>query len=378
MKKINKTANPFIFSLFAALVAMPVFVYGQKSFTLDNAIAESMDYFSGRLLPNAKIAVLKVEAPNNELTDYITVECENYILTNTPQTLANKKGLVAILKQRNITDINKAADSDVLSAGRLLGAKAVMIIEFVKRDGEYRFLIQGFDTETSQSKGTFALKVELDAVLADFMGEVYIPPSKNSDAMSLRKELSEIKTELTEIKTLINAQPQVLAEIFSESQDIAEPEPIEVEKTADKRYFVFSLRGEFRPIDSIVGGNIEFGSIGENGFYFSVGGDGGRSIESSKEYYYGGELNFGGCFNKDGGVKNVLGVAAGFWRDNNTDYYAFGDVFWKLMFGRTGNFDITNKALFGMKGSSGSIVDGDFAVVYSLSVGFTLTKSNKR
>jgi hypothetical protein len=80
---------------------------------------------------------------------------------------------------------------------------------------------------------------------------------------------------------------------------------------------------------------------------------------------YGASYNFGGTVNKDGKVKNVLGVTVAGEVINidvdvniniNGNYYSgnhthinqsMGGVFWKIMFGKRSNFDITNKVLFG-------------------------------
>ena len=165
------------------------------------------------------------------------------------------------------------------------------------------------------------------------------------------------------------------------------------------RMFVFSVRSE-NLFGSMMntGGLFECGVIGANGFYFS--GEVGGGV-----FYFGGGFNFGGCINKDGTIKNVLGITAGNWwteglggtsysgySDNWVmDYYYynddgngfnFGGPFWKIMFGSKGNFDITNKWLFGVR----RVEDREFYnwgldnyyktfnFTYSLSLGWTLTK----
>jgi hypothetical protein len=163
-----------------------------------------------------------------------------------------------------------------------------------------------------------------------------------------------------------------------------------------QRYLLFSLRPEFVAGTSAMGagGAGELGLIGKNGFYFSAELSGGAA-------YYGGLFNFGACFNKDGAVKNVLGVSAGYRNtllfvnfksetgetlksETGTNIGITG-LFWKLMFGREKNFDITNRFLLGRKKNpniyiedSGKIIyDEGFNATYILSIGYALTR-NKR
>lgn len=81
-----------------------------------------------------------------------------------------------------------------------LGAKAAIFVEFAKRDENYRFFIQMYDTETEKINGMLALPVELDGLLADFTGETYISPEKRRE-MEKDEELARVKKELEELKS---------------------------------------------------------------------------------------------------------------------------------------------------------------------------------
>ncbi|MCL2844433.1 MAG: hypothetical protein FWE23_03145 [Chitinivibrionia bacterium] len=160
--------------------------------------------------------------------------------------------------------------------------------------------------------------------------------------------------------------------------------------------FLLSIRPEFVAGTSVMsaGATIEIGAILKNGFYLT-GEIAGGAI------YYGGGLNLGVCINRDGFVRNVLGVNAGYrnsvltaeFTQNDKVYISkngtntsFGGAFWKLMFGNAGNFDISNKILFGQRnnpvsfrknyndGSDGFVYEEGLNITYSLSIGYTLTK----
>jgi len=554
------------FVILLAAIASPTFVFSQQILTLDKAVVEGMNFFSKKFPPNTIVAVLKIEAPGDDLAKHITAECEKYISASTRLSSVNKKGLTAILKQINISNLNKADDDDVLNVARMLGADVVIFGEFSKRGDNYKLFIQALDAETGDIKAIQSLKVGLDEILSGFIGEKNAAPVSHkemnkNDLANVKKEMEEIKSMLTARQALqrqfisnntpdmsekrikvsvvgsegIGADEQIviidaekatsynfmdiyidrefamriprktvaplvlkkgthtltIAQIedyegiaqterfygigrvlkkkdvsftlwdyavklgirttrrrldgieveresapqnylrkykvlrvspdvntsrshntvrrlsrldtaFSafdakkageddsvlarlenetvEKQDYADTQipgyvlSVERKKVEDDKYFVFSSRCELRNLGlDDLGIDMEFGTIRKSGFYLSAD----FSVDllgllKENSGYFGGGLNFGGCFNKDGAVKNVFGFTAGLWGGGSASYdynYSFGGVFWKLMFGRNGNFDITNKALFGSDyGFS------QFNINHSLSAGFTLTK----
>ncbi|MCL1947157.1 MAG: hypothetical protein FWF51_08440, partial [Chitinivibrionia bacterium] len=179
------------------------------------------------------------------------------------------------------------------------------------------------------------------------------------------------------------------------------------DRNKNSEYIVFSMRWEYVAMTATkgFGGCVEIGSIKENGLYNTFQFLGGNA-------YFGGELNIGGCFNKDGkkgNYKSVLGFNAGYrhvlkfvrfvssdrynyYSNANDDYdeiigrnSAIFGGFWKLMFGYNSNFDITNKFMMGSmenpvsKKSSGEFFyDKGFNLTYVLSVGFTTTKVSRK
>jgi hypothetical protein len=149
---------------------------------------------------------------------------------------------------------------------------------------------------------------------------------------------------------------------------------------------------------SSVGGAIELGKIHETGLYISGESNGGYS-------YAGYWFNIGFCLNnKDSSVKNVFGGKAGFsgvgpslqgdyyetanayFYDYESKNFSFGGVFWKLMFGKNGHLDITNKFLLGYKSNPIEYNINSYQFVYKNGlnmtyiggIGYTLTKAKKQ
>jgi len=236
--------------------------------------------------------------------------------------------------------------------------------------------------------------------------------AKLEELARVKKEIEETKAHAARLEAQISKPENEPSadEIINVYISVENPPSIESEPSApafaqtqeqksDGKYFVFSLRPELFTSRgaTAVGGGIELGNVGESGFYFSTSFNGGTG-------YFGGGFSFGGTANKDGNVKNVLGVTAGFWSAPSRGYadiynngfyqyreyyknynYSFGGLFWKLLFGEENHFDVTNKLLFGNRGKHkpSNSWGGDWLyssrvrrgnVTYSLSVGYTLIK----
>ena len=172
---------------------------------------------------------------------------------------------------------------------------------------------------------------------------------------------------------------------------------IETEQGADtSRYLVFSARPEFVAgifgnNTLILGGSLEVGAILSNNLYLS----GDMSIST---FGGGGGANFGYCFNKSGFLKFIPGATAGLYITKHDVYFSrggrivrraetknthFGGVFAKLMGGKTNNFDITYKFLFGTKetptvnSSDRLVFENDFSGRHSIGLGYTFTGKRK-
>ena len=390
---------------FFALSFLSVRIFGQTggfASTLDEAITESMSYFSAKLPAGMKVVVLNVESPNENLSSYIIDECGAFITNDTELSLVDKSGLSIITQERNIKDMNEIDEPLALEIGKELDASGVIMGSVSKMDGNYRFRVQALDTQNGRILGILSITVKEDEILTDLL-EAGAPKSVLKDSntgdtdsifSALQLELRKTQEQLSELK---KSQEQLTRErLEAEAAAARESRQSQEEaKKVESGYFVFSISPEFVQGSAVMGagGSVELGVIGKNNFYFTGELNGGG-------IYYGGGVNIGGCFNKDGNVKNVLGISAGY---RNTLYFidftkngeilttqtgnniSAGGGFYKLMFGKANNFDVTNKLLFGFrknpvsyKQSNGEITyEEGFNMTYVLGVGYTLTKSKK-
>jgi len=171
------------------------------------------------------------------------------------------------------------------------------------------------------------------------------------------------------------------------------------EPAKSKYSIVYSLRPELslglgRPANSI-GGVTGFGVI-HNNLYTGMDISGGA-------YYFGGDINVGILLRNSEYMRNIFGLSLGFCKRNTTleivnkninetlgeedeSTFNFGGLFWKFLYGKQSNLDITSKFLFGYRDEISAFASyepegysisrkGKFAATYSISIGYTIIKA---
>jgi hypothetical protein len=376
---------------FFALVFLPMKTFGQSgaALTIDETIMESMKYFSTKLPSGMTVVVLNIQSENENLSSYIIDECGAFIKNNTELSLVDKSRLSIITQERNIKDLNEIDEHLALEIGKELGAQCVILGGLLKMDEIYRFRLQALGTQLGQILGIHSLNVKEDEILTDLLESGAQKTADNSSLsdsalVALQIELKRTQEQLTRQRL----------EAEAEAERLARQSEIETKKENGAK-FVFSFRPEFVSETSVMGAgaSIELGGITENSVYFTGEFSGGRN-------YVGIGFNIGGCLNKDGAIKNVFGISAGLHgMAHIIDFTKNGEIltsqvgsnisvaggFYKIMFGKKKNFDVTNKLLFGFrrnpvsyKHSIGYVTYEDgLNMTYILSIGYTLTKSKR-
>ena len=403
----------------AAVLFLGYFVVSGETgtLTIHEAISESMKYFSAKLPAGMKVFVFNVESGSKRLSDYIIDESDIFIINHTKLSLADKSKLPGIMQEKGINDLNGTDEVLGLEIGKRIGAYGVIFGSISKLGGNYRFRVQALGTD-GRLLGILSLNVKRDEILVDLLGRESDNNEFSGGSKNLNNSANDVRVIIvTDTVYVLDmsgspsaSSPYDARSNFNavENRQVQVETPLETHKTNSGRIIVFSLRSEFLSGLSArgIGGTLELGSIGRNGFYFTFEGGGGA-------VYGGGGINLGGCFNRDGNVKNVLGLTMGRWNTNvyvdvsvnrNGSYYqsysdyhehsnlSFGGVFWKILFGKKGNLDVTNKLLFGYRDvcrDTGTYYGGNggygyynsfysdkqlFNLTHSLSVGYTLTK----
>ena len=172
---------------FFAVLFLPIMIFGQsggyssQTFTIDEAIAENIKYVSTKLNAGMKIAVLNIEAENENLSFYIIDECGAFIKSNTKLSLVDKSKLPIIMQEKNISDLNEINESLALKIGKELGASSVILGNISKLGENYRFRVQALNTTDGKVLGTQSLNVKEDEILLDLLSSGDLPAKSVTD-----------------------------------------------------------------------------------------------------------------------------------------------------------------------------------------------------
>lgn len=183
------------------LFAFCLIAYSQtQTLTIDEAISESMKYFSAKLTAGMKVVILNFESENKNLSDYIIDESSVFILNNPKLSLVDKSKLPNILEEKNINDLNEINETVALEIGKKLGASSVIFGSISKLGANYRFRVQALSTANGQVLGMQSLNVKEDEILADLLGtgvvlsEKPVPKGSPSRQESEFNDLSNVRS----------------------------------------------------------------------------------------------------------------------------------------------------------------------------------------
>jgi hypothetical protein len=403
LKHLSEKAGSILQLLVFAIFLLPISAFGQELFTIDEAITEKVKYLSERLPKGTRIAILNVESDIEKLSDYVMEESDMLIMNDDKLSWVDKRAFSGILQR--ITTLDGVDEDVALRIGKELGVTTVVLTRISALGDNYRFRVRALSVSDGDVQGILSLNVRRDAVLSDLAGQARVPVVAPVQLAAPRVTADVAFTEVNRPVSVShrNAGTVRYSDValpIESRPAISRPALTE----AEGGRFVFSIRYELIASSPVVSNGVgfELGGINQGGAYitsqFSWFTNGANSNAG-----FGGGFNLGGCIDNGTGTKNVLGVTLDIRRLN---YYIISDrrnqvsqpmasvftigenlticgVFWKLMFGRDYNFDITNKFLLGSQNRpvgnySGRHYKGaNVGFTYILGIGYTLTRSKR-
>jgi hypothetical protein len=152
--------------LFAVFFA-PTVTFSQN-LIIDEAVSESVKYFSTKLKAGTKVIVLNIESESKNLSDYIIEEINASIMNGTKLSpVINRSGLSNVLKEKNINDLNEIDESIAVQIGKELSTSSVILGSVSKLGEIYRFRVQALNSADGQVLGIQSFNVKQDEILAD-------------------------------------------------------------------------------------------------------------------------------------------------------------------------------------------------------------------
>ena len=147
------------------------FVYAQEAMVLDDAIMDSVNFFSSRLTAGSTIAITNFEAETRELSDFIIQELL-VALANTGVRVVERSRMEMLESELNFNMSGSVSDETAQGIGRMIGAQILFSGNISQYRDMYRMRIQAISVETAEIIGTRTLNVKYDPTLTGLLGRI--------------------------------------------------------------------------------------------------------------------------------------------------------------------------------------------------------------
>ncbi|GHV70032.1 hypothetical protein AGMMS49928_15850 [Spirochaetia bacterium] len=154
------------------LLCCTSFLYAQTSLMLDEAILDSVDFFSSRVPSGSTVAVTNFEAETKNLSDFIVQELL-VALTNTGNVRVVERSRLEMLEtELNFNMSGSVSDETAQGIGRMTGAQILFSGSIVPYRDMYRMRVQAITVETAEIIGTRTINIRYDQTLTGLLGRI--------------------------------------------------------------------------------------------------------------------------------------------------------------------------------------------------------------
>jgi len=144
------------------------FVYAQQAMTLDDAIMDSVNFFSSRLQAGSTVAVTNFEAETKELSDFIIKELL-VALANTGIRVVERSRLEMLESELKFNMSGSVSDETAQGIGQMIGAQILFSGNISQYRDMYRIRIQAISV-TTEIIGTRTINIKYDPTLTGLLG----------------------------------------------------------------------------------------------------------------------------------------------------------------------------------------------------------------
>lgn len=159
-------------AVFGFFLFCSVFVHAQEAKVLDDAILDSVDFFSSRLQPGATVAVTNFEAETKELSDFIIQELLVAFANTGNLRVVERSRLEMLESELNFNMTGSVSDETAQGIGRMIGAQILFSGSIGQYRDMYRIRIKAIVVETAEVIGTRTINVKYDPTLTGLLGKI--------------------------------------------------------------------------------------------------------------------------------------------------------------------------------------------------------------
>jgi hypothetical protein len=159
-------------SFLGILLFCSFFAYAQEAMVLDDAILDSVDFFSSELQSGSTVAVTNFEAETKELSDFVIEELSVAFANTKKVRVVERSRLEMLETELNFNMTGIVSDETAQSIGRMTGAQILFSGSISQYRDMYRMRIKAIAVETAEVIGTRTINIKYDPVLTGLVGRM--------------------------------------------------------------------------------------------------------------------------------------------------------------------------------------------------------------
>ena len=154
------------------LLFCSAFMYAQESVVLDDAILDSVNFFSSRLQSGSIVAVTNFEAETKDLSDFIIQELSVAFANTGNIRVVERSRLEMLESELNFNMSGSVSDETAQGIGHMIGAQILFSGSISQYRDMYRMSVQAIVVETAEIIGTRTINVKYDLTLTGLLGRI--------------------------------------------------------------------------------------------------------------------------------------------------------------------------------------------------------------
>ena len=135
------------------------------TYSLDSAINEGSEYLVSRIAVNSKIAVVNVQSPTINLTNYVIDHLLMHLVNNDNFMVIERSEINTLEKEQHYQLSGAVSDETAVSLGKQLGTQFIISGSMLPLGDKYSLRLKVINVETAQIMGTNIFHINTDNTL---------------------------------------------------------------------------------------------------------------------------------------------------------------------------------------------------------------------
>jgi tetratricopeptide (TPR) repeat protein len=161
--------------------------------SLEEAIEQSASDIAVKLSSRNRVAIIGFDSEDQNLSSYIMDELTGALVEDSLE-VADRRNLAFVYEELNFQMSGDVSDETAVSIGKFLGARYVIIGQFIKAGDRYRYRVSCINVETAIQESSMRLNVRNDHALQNLIADVRRTPPVTAVADYVERGTTQPRT----------------------------------------------------------------------------------------------------------------------------------------------------------------------------------------